>query len=120
MFKIKYARDLNHLEVENSKNSCCAKIYLNDGGSLQELVLNNQHIIKDLSPLTYKNTYASSILFPFANRIKDGTYEFDGNTYQFEINEKKLNNALHGLVYNKTFEVIDDQVTKTYAAGKRG
>ncbi|WP_142783202.1 aldose 1-epimerase [Changchengzhania lutea] len=118
MFRIKHHRDLNHLEVKNSENNLYAKIYLNEGGSLQELVLKNHHIIKNLSPLTYANTYASSILFPFANRIKDGIYEFKGNTYQFDINEKKLNNALHGLVYNKTFKLIDEKTTKAYAALK--
>lgn len=118
MFKIKHDRDLNHLEIKNSKNNIYAKIYLNDGGSLQELVLNNHHIIKDLSPLTYQNTYASSILFPFANRIKDGTYQFEGNTYQFDINEPHNHNALHGLVYNKTFELIDEKTTETYASVK--
>lgn len=46
MFSIQHDRDLNHLEVKNSKNNIYAKIFLNDGGSLQELVLNNHFIIK--------------------------------------------------------------------------
>ena len=44
MFNIQHDRDLNHLEVKNSKNNIYAKICLNDGGSLQELVLNNHQI----------------------------------------------------------------------------
>jgi len=122
LYTVKHTKDskkhFNYIEIESLKKRSYAKIYLNLGGSLQELVIDNHHIIKDLSPLTYANTYASSILFPFANRIKDGTYEFEGNTYQFDINEKELNNALHGLVYNKTFELIEEKTTKAYASLK--
>ncbi|NEW80697.1 MAG: aldose 1-epimerase, partial [Gelidibacter sp.] len=66
---------------------------------------------KDLHPLTYDNTYASAILFPFANRIEDGSYVYENRTYQLDINQKEENNALHGLVYNKTFELIDQKTT---------
>ncbi|OBX27014.1 hypothetical protein A9996_01090 [Gelidibacter algens] len=95
-----------------------AKIHLNQGASLQELTLGGHELIKDMSPFAYDTTYASSILFPFANRIKDGSYTFEGISYQFDINEEKLNNALHGLVYNKTFEVIHKEGTETYASVK--
>jgi aldose 1-epimerase len=118
MFSIQHDRDLDYLEVKNSKNNIYAKIHLNLGSSLQELRLNSQELIKDMSPMTYDNTYASSILFPFANRIQDGMYEFEGNTYQLDINQKEENNALHGLVYNKTFEVVDERTTETYASVK--
>ena len=55
-----------------------AKIILNQGASLQELTLNSVELIKDLEPLKYQDTYASAILFPFANRIENGKYVFDG------------------------------------------
>ncbi len=115
MYQIKHTKDLknslNFLEIEGSNKASYAKIQLNLGGSLQELILSNHQLIKDLHPLTYNNTYASAILFPFANRIADGSYVFDNKTYQLEINQKEENNALHGLVYNKTFEIIDQKTT---------
>jgi|TARA_B110000902_G_scaffold45814_1_gene51571 hypothetical protein len=58
---------------------------LNLGGSLQELRLNNNAVIKDLYPLKYDATYA--IFFPFANRIADGTYVF--NFFLISIKKKK-------------------------------
>ncbi|MDD7888246.1 aldose 1-epimerase [Flavivirga sp. 57AJ16] len=109
MYKINHDKALNILEIENSENKVYGKIHLSSGASLQELTLNGHGIIKDLSPLTYANTYASSILFPFANRIKDGIYSFNDKEFQFEINQKEENNALHGLVYNKTFQIIDQE-----------
>ena len=105
MYKINHNQDLNILEVEDAKSKLYAKLSINDGGSLQELILNGKVIIENLAPLTYDVTYASSILFPFANRIKDGTYKYKGKQHQFEINQKEENNALHGLVFNKSFLV---------------
>lgn len=115
MYKIKHSIEKNILEVKNSDASVFGKIYLNDGGSLQELVLNGEPIIADLQPLVYKNTYASSILFPFANRIKDGKYRFNNQDFQFEINHEDERNAIHGLVYNKSFNIIKQVIKKQQA-----
>lgn len=104
------------IEIEGLQKTSYAKIYLNLGASLQELTLDSHELIKDMYPLTYNNTYASSILFPFANRIKEGRYEVDNVSYQLDINEKDLNNALHGLVYNKTFDVVDQEANDEFGS----
>tara|TARA_R110000868_G_scaffold229339_3_gene482364 strand:+ start:3680 stop:4582 length:903 start_codon:yes stop_codon:yes gene_type:complete len=106
----------NYLEITNSSKNVYAKIYLNQGASLQKLTLKNQELIKDMYPLPYETTYASSILFPFANRIKDGSYQFNKKKHQLNINEKDLNNAIHGFVYNKTFEIINQETNNSFAA----
>lgn len=116
MYKINHNKELNILEIENSKSEVSGKIHLDSGASLQELTLKGHAIIKDLSPLTYANTYASSILFPFANRIKDGAYTFNDQEFQFEINQKEENNALHGLVYDKTFQIINQEISNNSAS----
>lgn len=119
MYQIKHTKDLknslNFLEIEDSNKASYAKIQLNLGGSLQELMLLNHHLIKDLHPLTYNNTYASAILFPFANRVADGSYVYENKTYQLAVNQIEENNALHGLVYNKTFELINQKTTSEKA-----
>ncbi|GGD06669.1 aldose 1-epimerase [Hyunsoonleella pacifica] len=116
MYKINHNKKLNILEVSNSDTSVYGKIQLDQGASLQELILDSHKIIQDLNPLPYSNTYASSILFPFANRIKDGKYEFNGKTYQFKKNQAEEQNALHGLVFDKTFDVIHKETTKDKAS----
>lgn len=45
-------------------------------------------------------------LFPFPNRIKGGKYNSNGQEYQLQINFPNENNAIHGLVFDKEFEVI--------------
>ena len=120
MYKINHIKNSENnqdfIEIENSLINSYAKIYLNQGASLQDLKLSNHVLIKDMHPMTYDKTYASSILFPFANRVKDGTYQFNGETYHLDINQKEEHNALHGLVYNKTFEVIKQNITETFAS----
>ena len=124
MYSIKHIKkigeDSGHLELSSFNKKSCAKIFLNQGGSLQELTLGSHEIIQDMSPMRYSDTYASAILFPFANRIKDGIYIFEGSTYQLDINEPGNNNALHGLVYNKTFEVLEKTTTESFASVKLG
>lgn len=73
------------------------------GGALQTLSLNKQLILKDQGAWPY----GSAVLFPFANRVAKGVYNFNGEIYQLEKSEEDPNNALHGLVYNKPFEVVE-------------
>lgn len=107
MYTINHNKSNHTLEIENTEHNVSGKIHLNLGASLQELTLNGSAIIQDLSPLKYDATYASSILFPFANRIKDGKYSFDNQDFQLETNQKEEQNALHGFVFDKTFSVIN-------------
>lgn len=118
MYTVDHNKEQNYLEIKKSNKSLYAKIYLSQGASLQELKLNGHKIIKDLSPLEYGNTYASSILFPFANRIKDGRYTFNGTLYQLEQNQREEQNALHGFVYDKTFDILEINSTKEFASVK--
>ncbi|MBD0831857.1 aldose 1-epimerase [Aestuariibaculum sediminum] len=107
---------LEYIQIENSLNNVQADIYLSLGASLQTLILNGNKLITSLEPLPYSDTYASSLLFPFANRIDGGKYNFEGSVYKFPINESGNNNALHGLVYNKTFKVVSKKADTDYAS----
>lgn len=117
-FQIKQIQNSeSHLKiVEICNGTSSAKIVLSEGASLQELTLNSVPIIQDLYPLTYQDTYASSILFPFASRIEDGKYSFENRAYQTEINELDRSNSLHGFVYNKEFKIVDHQLESDSAS----
>ena len=117
MFKIKniHEKDNNIIEIIDSISGTSAKIKLSYGASLDELTIRNTKVITNLYPLDYKKTYPSSILFPFANRVKDGKYNFNGSNYSLKCNEKKLNNAIHGLVYNKTFVLEEAKKFENHA-----
>ena len=109
MFKIssKEKKGLSFVELQNSSKTTKAKICLEQGARVVSLKFKDKFIIKEQPDFDYKDSYASSILFPFASRIKEGKYAFEGNDYQFETNDG--DNALHGLVYNKKFELFEPE-----------
>jgi len=109
-------RNLNFIELHHKTHNSYAKIHLNSGGSLQELVLNNKTIIKDLHPLSYELSFASAILFPFTCRIKNGSYTYKQKQYQLNQNFDLENGAIHGLIYNKKFKHINETISKNAAA----
>ncbi|WP_051605643.1 aldose 1-epimerase [Polaribacter sp. Hel_I_88] len=112
MFKInsKKKKGLNYVELQNPSKTTKAKICLDQGARIVSLKFKDNFIIKEQPDFDYKDSYASSILFPFASRIKEGKYTFEGNEYQLERNDG--DNALHGLVYNKKFELFEPEEHK--------
>lgn len=84
-----------------------AVFQLEEGGRVQQLMYNGHKVIDDLEHMPYQQSYAGSILFPFANRIQNGTYQFKDETYHLSCNEIDKGNAIHGLIYNKKFEVFN-------------
>ena len=103
------------ISLQNSDTSTAAIICLEQGGRLQELSLLGENIIKELPDFNYNASYASAILFPFANRIENGKYTFKNTKFQLDCNEKGLN-ALHGLVYNKKFKIVHKIESSSYAS----
>ena len=112
--KISHSNELlDHIHIHHKHLS--VKIFPKLGGSVQELIVDGTRIIDgitiDESGLDdYANSYKSAVLFPFPNRIKDGAYQYLDNAYQLDINEKSLNNALHGLVFDKTFQLTGSEM----------
>jgi aldose 1-epimerase len=68
---------------------------------------NDEQLIKEMA------AYPSAHLFPWGNRVRDGKYSFEENTYQLPINEVALNNAIHGFVAFTDFEVLEEKVEET-------
>ncbi len=85
------------------------------GGAVNDMVLNhNDKLIPIIDG--YKSeedanenlgsSFKGSNLFPYPNRIPDGKYSFEEVDYELPMNFPDEKNAIHGLVYNKNFEVI--------------
>lgn len=51
--------------------------------------------------------FRSSLLLPFPNRIMNGVYRFAGREYSLPVNFPMENNACHGFLYNRGFEVSE-------------
>lgn len=105
---------LNYFVLQNASKTSSAKICIDQGARLLDLKLKGAAIITEIADFDYKDSYASSILFPFVSRIKKGEYSFDNIAHQLKCNDGK--NALHGLVYNKKFKLFEFEENKNNCA----
>ncbi len=62
-------------------------------------------------------SFKSAFLIPFPNRLKDGKYEFKDQAYQFPINEANRQNALHGLILDSDFELVNEIAAGALSVG---
>ena len=59
----------------------------------------------DLETLEQRPTaFGNPILFPFPNRIRNGKWQFEGKTYQFD-KEPESPTTIHGLLLNRPYQV---------------
>ncbi len=59
----------------------------------------------DLATLEERPTaYGNPILFPFPNRIRNGAWQFEGKTYQFD-KAPESPTTIHGLLLNQPYQV---------------
>ncbi|MFA7130056.1 MAG: aldose 1-epimerase [Sphaerochaeta sp.] len=59
--------------------------------------------------------YGMPLLFP-PNRIKGGTYQFNGITYTFPINEEQRGHHIHGVLSSTPFTPLDPRITHQEAS----
>jgi aldose 1-epimerase len=75
------------------------------GASILALELSGKKVIEPVSA-NGPEFYSGVVMAPWSSRIAQGKYELsDGRSFQLPINEPARNNALHGLVYNQSFEI---------------
>lgn len=81
------------------------------GASLIGLVIDGQDLVP---PKSNQEVYLGSVLAPWQNRIKNGSYKDKaGEEHQLFCNEVERNNAHHGLVFDKEFELIEQKDDST-------
>jgi aldose 1-epimerase len=75
------------------------------GASLMELTLSGNKVIEQVAP-GRPELYAGVVMAPWSGRIAAGKWiDAEGVERFLPVNEPARNNALHGLVYDKSFEV---------------
>lgn len=75
-------------------------------------------VIKELKVSELKTNdelFNNALLFPFAGRIKNGSYSFNDEIFYMPINYKTENNACHGFLYQEKFDVISEYIESDYA-----
>ncbi len=89
------------------------------GGALNEFVVNGKVICagstseKEFETKTIQS-FAGTQLFPYPNRVNNGTYNYNGKQFELPKNDEPRSHSLHGLIYNQPFKIdtIDCEIGK--------
>lgn len=94
------------IKLQRGEYSC--EILANYGAALNSYQFREKEFIDGyLNPQeTIAQKYKGVILAPFPNRVAKAKYSFQKKAYTLAINREKEGLALHGLLYDKPFEVI--------------
>lgn len=95
---------IEQLQVNKSSLS----VDLSKGAALTSLILDDVELIKPFSGYHFE----SSLLFPFPNRLSNGTFKFEGKEYVFHKNDLGRPNALHGIIHDMHFQIKQTSPTK--------
>ena len=68
------------------------------GGGIRSYAIGGEDLLDAYGPDEMAASGRGQVLIPWPNRIRAGTYEFDGQRHQLPLNEPELGNAIHGLV----------------------
>lgn len=88
------------------------------GGCLLSIILDGAEVLdgcKTPEEVDFNRWGKSGMLYPFPNRLKDGRYTWQGQTYQFPLNDAPFNNALHGFGMNRPLVVKAIELDSTHA-----
>ena len=83
------------------------------GGGLRSYEVSGRHILDGFPSGERPTSGRGQLLAPWPNRIENGSYLFDGQLLQLPLTEPEHGNAIHGLVRNlewNVVEVADEQV----------
>ncbi len=59
-----------------------------------------------------------AVLVPWPNRLGDGSYEFDGQSHQLELNEPEKRNAIHGLLRWLPWRAVEREADRVVVAAR--
>jgi aldose 1-epimerase len=68
------------------------------GGGLRSYSIGGRELLDGYSADEMSSSGRGQVLIPWPNRLQDGSYEFNGASYQLPLNEPERRNAIHGLV----------------------
>jgi aldose 1-epimerase len=68
------------------------------GGGLRSYSIGGRELLDGYGAEEMSSSGRGQVLIPWPNRLQDGSYEFNGASYQLPLNEPERRNAIHGLV----------------------
>lgn len=85
-----------------------ARAVINEtGAALRQLSVEEVELVPRYADDTAPPFFCGAVLAPWPNRIRDGRWTHRGRQLQLEITEPELGNALHGLLYDSPYRLIE-------------
>lgn len=115
--------NVSFIKVENTKTQEHFRLIPEYGGRLSELYLKNEtglhKILRKVERIDSNNAddiFTNAKLSPFANRIENGKYNFNGKSFALPIMFPEENNSCHGFLYAKKFNVSNKEINNESAS----
>jgi aldose 1-epimerase len=77
------------------------------GGGLRSYRIADRDVLDGCAAEMMCTGGRGQVLMPWPNRIRDGRYEFSGQTQQLPLSESAVHNAIHGLVRWVAWELME-------------
>jgi aldose 1-epimerase len=79
------------------------------GATLREFTYEGRDLVVPFPADRVRPLYRGALIAPWANRLANGRYTWNGVEYQAAINEPDRNNALHGLVHWIRWDLLSQE-----------
>lgn len=76
------------------------------GASLCSFRIDDVPLIREFPTATRRALYGGAVLAPWVGRLAAGTYTFQGRTHHVPVDEPERGTALHGLVAQRAWDVV--------------
>ncbi len=84
-----------------------AAVVLGLGATVRELTHLGRPLVVGFGAGEDMPNFRGAFVAPWPNRIADGRYSFDGADHELPINEPERGTALHGLVYDTPWDLVE-------------
>ncbi|WP_434993541.1 aldose 1-epimerase family protein [Arthrobacter sp. Ld5] len=82
-------------------------VVLGLGAAVRELTQDGRSLVVGFGADEAMPNFRGAFVAPWPNRIEDGRYAFDGDEYRLPINEPERGTALHGLVFDIPWSLVE-------------
>jgi aldose 1-epimerase len=82
-------------------------VVLGLGAAVRELTYEGRPLVVGFGADEEMPNFRGAFVAPWPNRIEDGRYSFDGSSHELPINEPERGTALHGLVFDIPWTLVE-------------
>ena len=93
--------------ITSTETSTTEAIVTELAAGLRTLTVGGMHLTEPYRENAKPSFGNGIVLVPWPNRVRDGLWTLDGEEQQLDVTEPKLGNAIHGLLRNTAYRLLD-------------